>query len=35
VDKNIDYGYLGAGSVVAILMYLIPYRIFKRMQAEE
>jgi uncharacterized sodium:solute symporter family permease YidK len=35
VDKNIDYGYLAAGSVVAILMYLIPYRIFKRMQTEE
>lgn len=35
VDKQIDFGYLAMGSVVAILMYLIPYRIFKRMQKEE
>lgn len=34
VDKNIDWGFLSAGLVVAILMYLIPYRIYKRMQAE-
>lgn len=34
VDKNIDWGFLSAGLVVAILMYLIPYRIYKRKRAE-